>query len=453
MSNKRTEELLKFDREHIVHSKWAMGGNCGIVIDKGYGIYFEDTEGKKYIDGSSQLVCVNLGYGQQEIVDAVKAQMEQIPCAMHFYGFANEPSIRCAEKLSEIVPKGLTHFNFTTGGSQSVDIAIRLVRLYWHAKGKAKYKIISLYDSYHGVGGSGLASAGSGRGFFEKGAVPLMPGFVHIPSFYCYRCMFGLEYPSCDMRCARFLGEVIEKEGADNIAAFIAEPVIGAGGMIPPPPEYWPLIREICNKYNVLLIDDEVMTGFGRTGKMFAVEHWNVTPDIMTMAKGLTSAYMPFGAIAFSDEIWNTLQGSNFITFTYAGHPACAAAAVKALEIYERDKVVGNAARVGKYAVGRLKEVLGPLPSVAEISGLGLMIGIEIVADKTTKRPFDQKLKVMQRLHEKALANGLYIRVSDIGGGPGDRAAFCPPLVITTEEVDKMIGILQPIVASLHQTT
>jgi putrescine aminotransferase len=254
--------------------------------------------------------------------------------------------------------------------------------------------------------------------------------------------MFGLEYPRCNIKCARFLAELIEKEGADNIAAFFAEPEIGAGGMIAPPPEYWPIIRDICDEYNVLLIDDEVMTGFGRTGKMFAIEHWNVKPDIMTMAKGITSAYLPFGVIAFSDEIWETLKDTNLIAYTFSGHPVCAAAAVKTLEIYKRDRVVENAARAGKYALESLKQILGPLPCVDEINGLGLMIGIEIVADKATKRPFDRTLNIMQRIHEKALEKGLYIRVSDIGGCPSDRAAFAPPLIINTEEVDKAIDIL-----------
>jgi len=449
MVSKRTDELLRWDREHIVHSKWGIGGNCGIAIDKSYGIYFQDTEGKEYIDASSQLVCVNLGYGQQEIIDAVREEMDKLQYAMHFYGFTNEPSIRCGQKLSKVVPRGLDHFDFTAGGSESIDVAIRLARLYWSVKGRSKYKIISLYDSYHGVGGPGLAVNGSGRGFFERAGAPLMSGSMHIPSFYCYRCMFGLEYPSCDIRCAKFLAEVIEKEGAENIAAFIAEPEIGAGGMIAPPGEYWPIIRRICDKYDVLLIDDEVMTGFGRTGKMFAIEHWNVKPDIMTMAKGITSAYLPFGAVAFNDEIWNTLQGSNFITFTYSGHPVCATAAVKALEIYERDKVVDNAARVGKYALEQFKAILGPLPCVGEISGLGLMIGIEIVADKATKRPFDPKLKIMQQLHERALEKGMFLRVSDISSTPSDRACFCPPLVITAEEVERIIDILYPIVVSL----
>ena len=450
MKSQRTTELLEWDREHIVHSRWPIGENNGIILDKGYGIYLQDTEGNEYIDGASQLLCVNLGYGQREIIDAVYREMEKLPYGMLFFGFANEASIECCRTLSQLVPPGLGHFNLTTGGSESIDVALRLARFYWHTGGKHKYKIIGLYDSYHGVAGGGLAVSGVGRGFYERGVTPIMPGFIHIPAYYCYRCMFGQEYPGCNLRCAHFLAEVIEKEGADSIAAFIAEPELGVAGMVAPPPEYWPLVREICNQYEVLLIADEVMTGFGRTGKMFAMENWGVKPDLMTMAKGITNAYIPFGAVAFSDEIWEAIKGRNFISYTYAGHPVCAAAAIKTMEIYIRDKVVENAVQVGEYALGRLRRDFASLPCVGEVGGLGLMLGIEIVADKATKRPFDRSLKIMQQLQEKTLAAGIYLRMSDIGSTPGDRIAFAPPLIITTQEVDKALDILYPIVAGLQ---
>ena len=449
MNSGKTEELLRWDREHIVHSRWPIGGNNGIITDKSHGIYFRDTEGKEYIDGASQLICVNLGYGQREIIDAVYEEMGKVQYSMLFHGFSNTASIKCGQKLSELVPRGLDHFNFTTGGSESVDVALRLARLYWHVKGTSKYKIIGLYDSYHGTAGGGLTATGSGRGFYERGAVPLMPGFIHIPSYYCYRCMFGQEYPSCNIRCARFLAEVIEKEGSGSVAAFIAEPELGVGGMVAPPPEYWPIVREICTKYDVLLLTDEVMTGFGRTGKMFAVEHWGVKPDIMIMAKGITSAYVPFGAVAFSSEIWESLKGRNFTSYTYAGHPVCAAAAVKAMEIYIRDKVVENTAEVGKYALERLKRDFEPLPCVGEVGGLGLMLSIEIVANKATRSAFDRKLNIMQQLQDRALENGIFLRMAEISSTPGDRIVFAPPLVITTQEVDKALDILYPIVANL----
>jgi putrescine aminotransferase len=449
MTSKRTEELLKWDREHIVHSRWAIGGNNGIVMEKSYGIYFQDTDGKEYIDSGSQLICVNLGYGHKEVIAAIKEEIDKLQFGMLFFGFSNEPSIRCGQKLSEVVPPGLDHFNFTTGGSGAVDLALRLARLYWSAKGTGKYKIIALYDSYHGTAGGGLTATGSGRGGLGRGVSPLMPGFIHIPSFYCYRCMFAKEYPSCDIACARYLGEVIEKEGADNIAAFIAEPEIGASGMIAPPPEYWPIVRDICDKHNVLLIADEVMCGFCRTGKMFAVEHWNIKPDILIMSKGITSAYLPFGAVAFSDEIWATMSGRSLVSYTFAGHPVCSAASAKTIEIYLRDKIAEKAARVGDYALERLKRDFLPLPCVGEVGGLGLMLGIEIVADKASKRPFDRKLNIMQQIQNKGLEKGIYLRVSDIGSTPGDRIAFCPPLIITREEVDKALDITYSIVSEL----
>ncbi|GAH20634.1 unnamed protein product, partial [marine sediment metagenome] len=253
----------------------------------------------------------------------------------------------------------------------------------------------------------------------------------------------------CNVHCAQYLAEVIEKEGPENIAAFIAEPELGVGGMIAPPPGYWSKVREICDQYDILLIADEVMTGFGRTGKMFALEHWGIKPDIMIMAKGITSAYIPFGAVAFSGEIWETLKGRNLVSYTYAGHPVCAAAAIKAMEIYQRDKVVENAARVGKYALERLKRDFEPLPCVGGANGLGLMLGIEIVADKATKRPFDRKLNIMQRIQDSALEKGIFLRMADISSTPSDRIVFAPPLVITGEEVDKALDILFPIVATL----
>ena len=277
----------------------------------------------------------------------------------------------------------------------------------------------------------------------------MMPGFLHVPSYYCYRCMFGLKYPECNIRCARFLADIIQKEGSESVAAFIAEPELGVGGMIAPPREYWSIVRDICNEHEVLLIVDEVMTGFGRTGKMFAIEHWGLIPDMMTMAKGITSAYMPFGAVAFNDEIWQALKGRNFISYTYAGHPVCAAAAVKTIEIYHRDKVVENAAEVGEYARARLQREFAPLPCVGEIGGLGLMLGIEIVADKARKAVFPRELNIVQKIQDRALEKGLFVRTSDIGSTPGERIAFAPPLIITTQEVDKALDILYPIVADL----
>ncbi len=401
------------------------------------------------MDGSSQLTCVNLGHGQQEIVDAALQQMRKLQYCTTFYGHSNQPMIECAKKLSELTPKGLDNFQFTCYGSESTETDYRFARLYWNNKGSQKYKIISLYDSYHGINLGSVSAGGLGRGFFSRGAGPLIPGFIHIPNYHCYRCMLNLKYPQCGMACAKLLEETIVREGADSIAAFIAEPEHGTAGMISPPPEYWPIVRRTCDQYEVLLIADEVMTGFGRTGKMFAVEHWDVAPDIMTMAKGITSSYLPLGAVALNEKVHDGLKGCMAGSYTYSGHPVCTAAAVKTMEIYVRDKIVENAAAVGKYARDRLEAEFKPLPCVGNIGGLGLMLGIEIVSDKETKKPFPPDINILPQIMKQSLEAGLFIRGASTRIGPGDRLSFSPPLIITRQQVDKMLDILYPILSRL----
>lgn len=449
MISEETQKLLKLDKEHIVHGRFPIGESPVMVIDKAYGIYFEDTEGKKYIDGGSQLVCVNLGYGRKEIADAIKEQMQKLEYSTLFYGFSNRPSIECAEKLARLTPDGLDHFYFTTGGSESIEISFRLARLYWQNKGTNKHKIISKYDSYHGITSGAISATALGKSLFHKGAGALSTGFLRIPSCNCYHCMFNKEYPECNIHCAQFLAEVIEKEGPETVAAFIAEPVQGTAGMIAPPPEYWPMVRKICTDYDILLIADEVMTGFGRTGKMFALEHWKISPDIMTLAKGITSAYLPFGAVAFNDKVFKGVKGSSLASFTYSGHPVCAAAAVKTMEIYIREKVTENAAAMGKYMRERLDAEFKVLPCVGHIDGLGLMLGIEIVADKPTKRAFDPALQVIPRISKEAMEAGLFFRTTTTDTCPGDRICFGPPLIITKDEIDKALDILLPILRKI----
>ena len=449
MIDKEMNELIQWDADHILHAVFPVGQNSGLVVESGEGIYIRDIKGKEYIDGSSQLTCVNLGHSQQEIIDAAYKQMRKLQYSTTFLGISNPPMIECGKKLAELTPEGLDHFHFTSGGSESTDVAYRLARLYWSKKGSQKYKIMSLYDSYHGITLGSCTADGLGRGFFGRGAGPPTPGFIHVPNYHCYHCMMGLSYPSCGVACARFLEETIIREGADTIAAFIAEPEHGTAGSIAPPPEYWPMVSKICAKNDVLLIVDEVMTGFGRTGKMFAVEHWNVIPDIMTMAKGITSAYFQLGAVAVNQKVHEVLKGSLFGGYTYSGHPVALAAAVKTMEIYVRDKIVENAATVGKYAKDRLVAELKPLPCVGDIGGLGLMLGIEIVSNKETRRSFPLEMNVLPKVLKQALEAGLFMRGTSSAIAPGDRLNFTPPLIITREQVDRMIDILQPILSNL----
>ena len=449
MTSKETDELIKWDREHLVHPMFPIGQNIGRIISKGKGVIFQDTEGNEYIDGLSQLICLNLGYGRTDSNEAIKAHIDQLPYFPQFFGVSNTTTIKCAQKLAELTPEGLDHFYFTSGGSESIEVALRFARLYWHNKGTSKYKIISLYDSYHGITFGALSAVGLGKGFFSKGVHPLVPGFLHIPSYNCYHCAFGKEYPGCDMQCAQFLAYTIEREDPETVAAFIAEPVQGTGGMIVPPPEFWPMVRKICTDHNVLLITDEVMTGFCRTGKMFAVQHWGIKPDMMAMAKGITSAYFPFGGVAFNDQVYEILKDTAIQGYTYTGQPTGAAAAMKAMEIYVNEKVAENAASVGKHVLDRLNSEFKSLPFVGNIIGLGLMIGIEIVADKATRKPFDPTVDIATKIPAEALKGGLSLRAIPAAVAAGDIVQFCPPLVITVEEADKALDILYPVLANL----
>jgi putrescine aminotransferase len=446
MKRATTDELLQWDRDHLIHSMSPLGSTRGIVFDAAEGVILRDTEGKEYIDSSSQLVNVNIGHGRKEVIQAIGEQLEKLQYTTTYWGFTNTAIILCAKKLAEISPPGLKRFFFTSGGSESVETAFKIARNYWHAKKPEKHKIISLYHSFHGVSFGTLSATNLGMGRLWKSFGPLVPGFLHIPSYYCYRCAFGLEYPKCQIQCADFLAETIENEGRESVAAFIAEPVQGSVGMISPPPEYWPKVRKICSEMGVLLIADEVMSGFGRTGKLFAVENWEVIPDIMTMAKGITSGYIPFGAVAIRDEIYQELQSRQapFLHgFTYSGHPVAAAAAIKDMEIIVGEKLADNAARMGRYALQRLQEEFLPLPFVGDVNGLGLMIGIEYVEDKKTKAIPKKVWEISQKIQERALQEGLFLRVY------GNRVTLSPPLIINQGQMDKILTILKPILADI----
>ena len=445
------KELLKWDANHIVHSITPVGENAGLIIERSDGISFYDTTGKEYLDAASQLVCMSLGYRHNdEIAAAAAEQIKKVPYMHNFWGFTNTATLDCAQRLAKITPEGLDHFSFTPGGSESIETAFQYARKYWKNKGSRKYKIVSLYNAYHGVFFGSFAASGLPDFATKEDYGPMPAGFVKAPSYYCYRCMLDLEYPQCGIECAKQLDKIIRQEGPHTVAAFIAEPVHGTAGHIPSPPEYWPMVREICSKHDVLLISDEVMTGFGRLGKPFGVDTWNVKPDMMALAKGITSSVIPFGALAMSEKVYEGLRGSKLGGTTYGTHVVGCAVASKVMEIYEREKIFENAARMGEYAMEQLrKRFLEKLPCVGEVSGYGLMIGIEIVEDKAAKRGFDPESKTMLNIQQKAFANGLFIRVSDQSWGPANRISFCPPLIVKKEEIDKILDILHPLVAAL----
>ncbi len=436
----KTDELVAYDREHIFHGLAPVKANMGFVIESADGVWLTDTSGRKMMDLAAQAINVNLGHNRRDIIDAAKAQMDKLMFTFILRGFANLPSVQLSQKLTPILPPGLDHFLFSHSGAETLDSAFRVANMYWKVKGSRRYKLISLHMSYHGTS-RGVANATNlGKGMTEE--MPPAPGHIHIPNYYCYRCPFNLTYPKCGIQCARFLDYVIENEGEDSVAAFVAEPEQGASGFIAPPPEYFPMVQEICRKHNVLFIADEVMTGFCRTGKMFGIDHWNVKPDMICMSKGLVTGYLPFGALAVSGEIFNALSGNYFpVGSTESGNPICCAIGVKCIDIYQKEHIADHAAQIGAMARERMETEFMALPHVGSVDGLGLMLTVEVVTDKETKgRP---GAKIADILQHRGVEKGALLRVS------GNRLGFSPPLTITREEAEQGLDIIHSVLKSL----
>jgi putrescine---pyruvate transaminase len=440
----RKPEWTEEDRKHQLHGgvpldAFAEKGST-MIISEAHGLILRDVHGKEYIDALSGAICVNLGYGCEELPEVAMAQMAQLSYLMNWSNFANTAAIEYAGKLAEFTPDGLDRFFFANSGSEANESAYKIARYYWMNQGKEhKTKIISRQHSYHGLNLASMSATGMER--FHERFGPLIPGFIRIPTAYCYRCPFDKEYPDCKLECAEALAEAIDREGEDTIAAFVAEPIHGTSGTIIPPPEYWPRVTQICKERNVLLILDEVMTGFGRTGKNFACEHWNFIPDMMLMSKGIINAALPLSAVAITEKVFQGMSGPNafYHLYTCGGHPVCCAVAMKSLEILLRKKLVENSATVGEYMLERLKE-LGEYPHVGEVRGLGLFAAFEIVEDKKTRAPDSSMAK---KLVAAAKDQGLIVRVA------GTAIQVAPPLIATEDDIDKIMDILKPIVAEL----
>jgi len=436
----RTEELVKYDNEHLLHGLAVVGKNQGFVIESADGVMLKDTDSRTLMDLSAQAININLGHNRPDILEVAKAQMDKLTFAFTLRGFVNLPSIELAQKLATITPKGLDRFLWTHTGADTVDCAFRVANLYWKAKGARKYKIISLHNSYHGTTRGVAIATNLAKGIIEE--MPPAPGHIHIPNYYCYRCPFDKEYPGCGLQCAKFLEYTIENEGQDSVAAFIAEPEQGAAGFMAPPPEYWPMVREICRKYDVLLIADEVMTGFARTGKMFAIEHWNIVPDMLCLSKGIVAGYLPFGALAISGEIFDALSGQFFPAgSTESGNPVCCAVAIKCIDIYVKERIPEHVAQVGQRARSRMEKEFLSLPHVGVVDGLGLMLAVEIVTDKETKgMPNPRVADMIQR---RGVEKGALLRIVT------NRLGYSPPCTITQEESDRGLDILYSVLSEL----
>jgi adenosylmethionine-8-amino-7-oxononanoate aminotransferase len=413
----------------------AEEGDPTIMVE-GKGVRVTDSDGRTYIDVNGGYNSVNVGYGRTEIAEAAYEQMLKIPYFPN--GTTTIPTIKLAEKLAEITPGSLSRVFPVSGGSEANETALKIVRAYHKRRGEpGRYKIISRRGSYHGMTAGVLWLGGGYPAPLRDDYEPAYPGMVYAPQPNPYRCELGGQTPSeCAVRCAKAIEDLIVFHGPETVAAVIAEPVGMPQGASVPGDEYWPMVREICDRYGVLLIADEVICGFGRTGKMFAIEHWGIVPDILTVAKGIISSYLPLAATIVKKEVADYFGGEGKHlrhVFTSSGHPVSAAASLKNIEIIENEHLVENAAEVGAYLKEQLEGLKVDHPIVGDVRGIGLLLGIELVSDRATKARFPKEARIPARLNEKFKKHGLILRINS------EIIHVGPPLCLTRDEADEIV--------------
>ncbi len=440
-------DLVHADHEHLLHPLYhPTAHQSPKVWVEGQGAIVKDITGKEYIDGLSGLWNVNVGHGREELAEAAAAQMRQLAFFSGYVGSTNLPAIHLAEKLAELFYPSINTFFFTSGGAESTETSFKTARFYWKAVGKPdKVKFISRMKGYHGV--TMAAMAATGLPAYWPMFEPRMPGILHIESPYPYRFVNKTPEVSDGVAAANLLEEAILREGPDTVAAFIAEPIQGAGGVIPPQDDYFTRIREICDRYEVLLIADEVITGFGRTGRWFGLEHYGIEPDIVQFAKGITSGYVPLGGIGVSDRIRDVIEHVPpekrwMHAYTYSGHPTACAVALANIAIIEREGLVQRAAEVGSHLNEALQE-LEEMPTVGNVRGKGMMAAVELVADKTTREPFPAAANVGGRVQQELVKRGLFTR------NIGDTICLAPPLVTPIATIDRLVQIVGEAIAAV----
>jgi PLP-dependent transaminase len=415
--------LVELDAAHVIHPHAVVGSPAPPVIwAKGKGATLWDVDGKEYVDGTCGLWQCAVGHGREELARVAAEQMATLEFYASFWNFANEPSIRLAARLAELSPDGLDRVFFTNGGSEGIETAIKLVRLAWHAQGRPERTVIlSRKAAYHGVGSASLSATGIPP--LKEGFGPLAPGFVHLST------------PTRGADAGALVDELraaIAEHGAGNIAAFIGEPVLGVGGMIPPPEAYWAGVQEVLREHGILLVLDEVVTAYGRTGRWFGAQRFDLDADVIVTAKALTSGYVPMGAVLVHDRVVEMLDGTQFRHgFTYNGHPVGAAVALANLEIIEREGLLERALRTGERMLGRLQPA-GELEAVAEVRGVGLMLGVELAGDRDAAP-----------VAAAALEQGVVVRAS------GQKIVMSPPFVIEQEQADRIVDVLAAELAKL----
>ena len=439
MTTAAERSLIDRDIAHLVHPLHNQAAHESAKIwVGGKGAYIVDSEGNEYIDCLSGLWNNTAGNGRPELADAAAAQMRQMAFVSGYAGSSNPRAIELSERLAHLTYPSINHFYLTSGGGESNDSNIKLARYYSKLKGKPdKTKVISRIWGYHG--GTMAAMCATGIPAYWPMFEPRIPGFSHIPSPYPYLYEAPEGAKSQGIAAADELEKQILEEGPDTVAMFIAEPVQGAGGVIVPQEDYFKRIREICDQYEVLLVADEVITGFGRTGKMFGLEHWGIEPDLMQFAKAITSGYFPLGGIGISDEIASVMNDSGspwMHAYTYSSHPVGCAVALAMMDIVENEDFVGQAQTKGKHLLVKLKEALADHPHVGEVRGLGMMCGGELVKDKATKEMFDASDGIGAKVHAETVKRGMFSRVR------GDCYCVAPPIVTSESTIDDIASIL-----------
>lgn len=412
------------------------------TVDHGEGIYLYDKEGNRYLDASSGACVVSIGHGRKEVAEALKEQAARAAFVIGVH-FQNEAAVRLSQQAKELAPREMSSIHFVSGGSEATDTAIKLALSYYLTRGlPRKTRFISRWASYHGATIASTSMSGhTGR---RRTYHRVLMDVTHISPAFCYRCPYNKTPETCDVDCARALETEIRREGSENVAAFMAEPIVGSTlGAVVPVEEYWPLIREICDVHDVLLIADEVMTGFGRTGKNFGLDHWGVTPDLMTTGKGISSGYSPLGAVLVNKKIDQAFEdtGSDFPhIFTYGFNPLSAAAGSAVLDILVKERLIERSATMGRYLSKRLKEI-DDLAIIGDTRGKGLLHGVEFVKDKSTKAPFPREKHISRRMFKGMASRGVlpYIGTGTADGTLGDHFVLCPPFIITEEQIDEII--------------
>lgn len=423
-------------------------------IHRAEGVYYYDETGKRILDGSGGPMVVNIGHGVKEVIDAMYEQMKKVVFAYNEH-FVTDAQIKLSEKVINLAQRGMSKAYFVSGGSEGIEVAIKFIRQYHLERGNpGKIKLISRRPGYHGGTTGALSISGlPGR---QKDYVPYLWNFPQIPAPTCNRCYFDLNYPTCNLRCAWELEKVVIKEKVETVGAFITEPIIGSTvTALTPPPEYYGIIRSICDRYDLLFMLDEVVTGFGRTGRNFGIHHWDVPADLMVVGKGATSGYAPLGGVLVHERVADVLLNSPrktfFMGYTYSGNPLSCAAGLAVQEYIEKNNLIKRSQELGTYALDSLRK-LEALDIVGEIRGKGLLLGVEFVQEKKGGKPFPPPKNVAGRIYNSCFEKGLLILPGKgaFDGVNGDHITVSPPFIIEKSQIDELTAILRESILELQ---